>query len=187
MSILLFGMNKTILIGAGIVLAVTLGGFVVFGRKSPGSPATQTDSQQPSGSIEACAILTPEMAASALGTDVKLSTGPETQVQMKNITVTSCTYSSKNPATVRDVVSVSLLIRRATDQAEAKTIFDTSKQTFQGVDVSMQGIDGAYWSASLQQLNLLKGRDWYIITAGKVGTKTQEQAVKVADLILPKL
>ena len=187
MSILLFDMNKTILIGVGILLAVILGGFVVFGRKSSGSPATETGSQQPSGSIEACAILTPEIAASVLGTDVKLSTEPVTQLQVKNITVTSCTYSTKNPATPRDVVIVSLLIRRATDQAEAKTIFETSKQTFQGVDISMQGVDGAFWSASLQQLNLLKGRDWYIITAGKVGTKTQEQAVKVAGLILPKL
>lgn len=178
-------MNKTILIGV-VIVAVAALGFVVFGRKSPGSPATQTGVQQQSGTIDACAILTPEIAASVLGTEVKLSTAPGTQAQAKNITVTSCTYSNKNPATPRDVVSVSLLIRRATDQAEAKTIFDTSKQTFQGVDVSMQGTDGAFWSASLQTLNLLKGRDWYIISSGKAGTKTQEQAVKVADLILPK-
>jgi hypothetical protein len=108
-------------------------------------------------------------------------------MKIKNITVSSCTYSSKNPPTPRDIAIVSLLIRRATDVKEAKVIFDTSRQTFKGVDVAMQGVDEAFWTDSLQQLNLLKGRDWLMITTGKMGAKTQEQAVQTANLILPKL
>jgi hypothetical protein len=176
-------MNKNILIGGIIFLVIAAAVVLKSGQKPGGSPSSSTAQT----TIDACTLLTPETAATALGTEVELSTAPDTDVKIKNITVRSCTYSSKNPPTPKDITTVSLLVRQATDTKEAKTLFEESKRAFSGTDVAMMGVDGAFWTVTLQQLNILKGRDWLIIASGKYGKATQEQAIQTANLILPKL
>jgi len=56
-------------------------------------------------------------------------------------------------------------LRKTATVEEAKNTFLSSKKIYNGQDVAGLG-DLAYRTAAPAQLNVLKGRDWLIITAG---------------------
>ena len=92
--------------------------------------------------------------------------------------ISRCSYSVKGDGTT--ATSVGLMLRRAGTTEEAKTIFLASKQTYHGEEIGNLG-DAAYRTAAPAQLNVLKGRDWIIISAGafpKADPVLQEKAAR---------
>ena len=65
----------------------------------------------------------------------------------------------------RSAPQLGLLLRRSATAEETKTAFVKSKEIYHGEDVPGFG-DAAYRTAMPAQFNVLKGRDWLIITAG---------------------
>lgn len=127
----------------------------------------------------AAQAFTEEMAQRVLAAPVQPAKG-NSGADMKNgeTTVSQCSYSLKNgdlsPA------AVSLMLRRAPSASEAKTIFLSSKKIYSGETVAGLG-DDAYRTAAPAQLNVLKGRNWLIISAGafpKADQALQETAAR---------
>ena len=128
----------------------------------------------------AAKIFTEEMAQSVLGAPVQpASRNSDADIKNGATTVSQCSYSIKGDAAVMPT-SVSLLLRRAGSADEAKTIFLSSKTTYNGEAVAGLG-DDAYRTAAPPQLNVLKGRNWLIISAGafpKADPALQEKATR---------
>jgi len=139
------------------------------------------------GKLDACALLTKEDAESFLAEPV--GTPATTHTEAMGNTVTQCRYSVPSGNN-----RVGLLLRQASTAEEAAKIFrqarDASKE-LSGADPKV--IDGlgesAYWiGGNLQQLNLLKGDAWLIITARTGnGTDPLEASKSVSRKILARM
>ncbi|MBS1994006.1 MAG: hypothetical protein JSS86_24585 [Cyanobacteria bacterium SZAS LIN-2] len=82
---------------------------------------------------------------------------------------------------------VGLLIRHVATPSEAENAFATQKAAQQGVDVNIQGATKAYRSKQPAQLNVLKGCNLLIITAGTVKSPDNYGQEKIAKEVLPKI
>lgn len=82
--------------------------------------------------------------------------------------------------------SVSLLIRHAPSHEEAQSIFESSKATFHGEEVAGLG-EAAYRTKVPAQLNILRGNDWLIISAGTLRESDAGAQEKAAREILANL
>lgn len=83
-------------------------------------------------------------------------------------------------------ISFTVLIRHGDSPEQAKQIFESSKATFKGVDVGGLG-DAAYRTQMPGQLDVLKGMNWLIISAGTFKTPDPALQEKVAHEVLPKI
>lgn len=112
---------------------------------------------------EATRVFTIEIAQKVLGGPIAPSArNSADDTKSGSIVVSQCSYSAKNGETPP---SVSLTLRKTATVEEAKNTFLSSKKIYNGQDVAGLG-DLAYRTAAPAQLNVLKGRDWLIITAG---------------------
>lgn len=104
---------------------------------------------------QACQIFTPEIAKKYLG-EVKEPT-------VNNGPITSnCTYASSGDK----FGAITLLVKHSSVTEQAGAI--TASKDLSGVDpVMVEGLgDKAYWAGGkLNQLNVFKGNDWYIISS----------------------
>lgn len=127
---------------------------------------------------EASRIFTAESAQQVLGGPVAPAARNSTADIKNGATIVSqCSYSANTGDTA---LSVSLTLRRAATADEAKSIFASSKKIYDGKDVAELG-DQAYRTTAPGQLNVLKGKDWLIITAGafpKADPALQEKAAR---------
>ena len=98
--------------------------------------------------------------------------------------VSRVSYHAKTGAA--SAPEISLLIRHAPAAADAKTIFESSKATFHGEDVSGLG-DAAYRTKNPAQLDILKGANWLIISAGTFKNPDTAIQEKAAREILAKM
>ncbi|MFA5185423.1 MAG: hypothetical protein WC551_02960 [Patescibacteria group bacterium] len=123
--------------------------------------------------LQACQILTPEIAKKYLGEtkEPTANNGPVTS---------NCTYASSGDS----FGALTFLIKHssATEQEGAVP----ASKSLSGVDPEM--IDGlgdkAYWAGGkLNQLNVFKGNDWYIISAFMDGYN-KDKAIEVMKDIL---
>ena len=125
----------------------------------------------------ATSILTPEVAQRILSAPVEAAKANSEADMTSGATVVSrCSYSVKGDSPM--ATRVSLMLRRAGTTEEAKAIFLASKQTYHGEDIGGLG-DAAYRTAAPAQLNVLKGKNWLIISAGpfpKADPSLQEKA-----------
>jgi hypothetical protein len=130
-------------------------------------------------------ILTPEMAQRILGAPADAAKA-NSEADMKNgaTVISRCSYSLKSDAAMD--ITVGLMLRRAGTSEEAKTIFLASKQTYHGEDVGDLG-DAAYRTAAPAQLNVLKGNNWVIISAGEFPKADPAMQEKAAREILKNL
>jgi hypothetical protein len=126
------------------------------------------------------------------------SPGPVIKGSAKLASVSSCTYSAAG-ATVRDMVSVTLMVRRAPTDATGTTPAQARQGAAQlkttPFDVSDLG-DGAYWvnigSAATPsiQLNVFRGkREWLIFSSfgGKMDSNAAlANLTKVAKMTLAR-
>lgn len=152
------------------------------------------------GDLDACKIMQKADVETAFAPR-KFDAGslePVTKGSTKLAAVSSCTYSAAG-ATVRDMVSVSLMARRAPTDATGTTPAQARQGAAQlkatPVDVSGLG-DGAYWinmgsatSPSIQ-INVFRGkREWLIFSSfgGKLDSNTAlANLTKVAKTTLAR-
>ncbi len=136
-------------------------------------------------SNRASQILTADLAQKILGAAVEPGSKNATaDTEMGKIWVSSASYSVSGGGATASRVTV--LIRHADTADQAKTIFESSKGTFKGVDVPGIG-DSAYRTQIPAQLDVLKGNCWIIITAGTGKTADSGLQEKTAREILPKI
>ncbi|MEY2509424.1 MAG: hypothetical protein QOE26_187 [Verrucomicrobiota bacterium] len=112
----------------------------------------------------AATILTPDVATRIFGGPAEASkANSEADMKSGAAVVSRCSYSIKNEAGT--ATNISLLLRRAATLDEGKAIFLASKLTHHDEEISDLG-DAAYRTAAPAQLNVLKGKNWLIISAG---------------------
>ena len=127
---------------------------------------------------ESARIFTQEMAQLVLGSPVVPSDRNST-ADIKNgpVIVSQCSYSTQSGETT---TSVGLTLHRAATPEEAKSGFLSSKNIYKGQEITALG-DMAYRITAPAQLNVLKGTDWLIISAGafpKPDPALQEKAAR---------
>ena len=133
--------------------------------------------------VRAAKILTPELAQSVLGSPVKVSGSGMPDTDMGKTWVSQIHYSKKEEGAKGQV---GLLIRHAPTKEEATSTFESSKANFKGVTVAGLG-DRAYRTERPAQLNVLKGSNWLIISAGTFSQPDTAGQEKIAKEILPKI
>ena len=141
------------------------------------SPALATDT------CRAAKVLTPEIAQSVLGGPVEVSGSGMDDTEVGKTWVSKVHYKK---AAEGAKGQVGLLIRHASTKEEASNTFESSKSTFKGVDVAGLG-DKAYRTQTPAQLNVLKGSNWLIISAGTFSQPDTAGQEKIAKEILPKI
>ncbi len=131
-------------------------------------------------------ILTPDLAQQLLGGTIEpAKRNSSADTKAGETLISQCSYSIKSDAVTP--VTVSLFLRRAGTAEQAKTIFLASRKTYNGRDVDALG-DASYRTAAPAQLNVLKGRNWLIISAGafpKADPALQEKAAQAIPKNLP--
>ena len=98
--------------------------------------------------------------------------------------VSRCSYSMKNDTGT--TTSISLLFRRAATMEEGKAIFLASKLVHHDEEISDLG-DSAYRTVAPAQLNVLKGKNWLVISAGAFPKPNPSLQEKVAREILKNI
>jgi hypothetical protein len=179
--------NQNWLLVGILLLVLVVGGSVFISKKQakPISATAQTSEKQiATKQVKACDIYTFNKAQEILGNSTKQSeASPDTK--QGNTLVSSCGYTdgSSNPKTLQ--VST-VLVRSSTDDSSIKG-FTTGRPT-DAVTVSGFG-DEAYWNPKLGQLNILKGKNWVIISSGSgaAAGRSLDQPKQVAALILGDL
>lgn len=133
---------------------------------------------------ESARIFTQEMAQLVVGSPVVPSERNST-ADIKNgaVIVSQCSYSAQSGDTT---TSVGLTLRRAATPEEAKSTFLSSKNIYNGQEITALG-DMAYRTAAPAQLNVLKGRNWLIISAGVFPKPDPAMQEKAARAILKNL
>ncbi|MDQ7814751.1 MAG: hypothetical protein RDU25_03040 [Patescibacteria group bacterium] len=145
-------------------------------KQGTNSVSSVTPAQVPSAettvtsNVSACDVFTPELAKKFLGEvgEPTENTGP---------IVTNCTYSSAQGG-------ITLLIKHSS-QSEQDGAIEASKG-LSGVDpVMVDGLgDKAYWAGGkLNQINVYKGNDWYIISAFMSGFD-KDKAIEIVREVL---
>lgn len=129
-------------------------------------------------------ILTPELATQILGSEAAgglRNTYGDTE---KGKTwVSTASYSSKVGLDPR---TVTLLIRHESSAAETQKVFEKSREVLKGAAVPGLGED-AFRTETPAQLDVRKGADWLIISAGDLTQPDPALQEKAAREILAKL
>lgn len=172
---------KKVIIGIIIAIIFIAGGagaYVIFKAGTnptadqPSSDATiKSSSASTFGTVDACSVLTTDIAKSLLGNDVSKGSTPSSNVSTATIGVSNCSYLKQESPTVDNsgqpkISGANLLVQYARDDTGA----NTNKTQFQsGLSSSeiqkVNGIgDAAFYNPQFKQLHVLKGSNWYIIT-----------------------
>jgi len=169
-------MNKTI-VAAVAALALTAAANLAIAAPPAGNTASPN---------RAAELLTQSLAEKVLNA----SCDPSNENLLAD-TKSGATWVSKAYYQVKSTQplapQVGLFIRHLSSPAEAENAFATQKVSQQGVDVSIAGASKAYRTKTPAQLNLLKGSNMVMITAGTVKAPDSYGQEKVAKEVLPKL
>lgn len=146
-------MNKTniLLVSAGCALSLIAGGCTKDAQTVQSQPGAVVTAPTATGPT-ACQVFNAELAGKYLG---EVGAPNENNSPL----VSNCTYSST-------AGGITLLIKQSNAIEQEGAI--TASKDLSGVDPEMvEGLgDKAYWSGGkLNQLNVFKGNDWYIISA----------------------
>ena len=179
-----------------IVIAVVATFLILNVKKNPDSAAPKDQTAQTNlVTKQACGLFTLDDAKKVLGdTAVKADDSASSSASSEDIEVSQCLYqlpTSSDIASLSNQKQASLLVRSPKTQTGA----DSNKDYFTGTskptniqDVSEYG-DDAFWSPDYGQLDILKGDQWYILQVGStaLGSRTQDEAKKMASVIISKL
>lgn len=137
--------------------------------------------------IKSCSLLTPARAEQLLG-DKVINTEKNDPVIAGDTATSKCAYSDENPDQ-NSMAVAAIAVRSAINDngiTQTRNDFSASKPTAGVENVTGVG-DSAYFNQQNGQLNVLKDREWVIISYG-IGTAPQantvEKAVQLANLIL---
>jgi len=169
-------MNKTIL-AAVAALTLTAGANLAIAAPPAGTAASPN---------RAAELLTQSLAEKVLNAACDPSNDNILADTKSGTTwVSRASYQVRSTQPV--VPQVGLFIRHVGSPSEAENAFATQKASQQGVDVSIQGATKAYRTKTPAQLNLLKGSNLVMITAGTVKAPDNYGQEKVAKEVLPKI
>jgi hypothetical protein len=111
----------------------------------------------------ATTILTPDLAQRIFGAPAQAAkVNSELDTKSGSAVVSRCSYFLNSDT---GTTTVSLLLRRAASVEEGKAIFFASKRANHDEEIANLG-DAAYRTTAPAQLNVLKGANWLIISAG---------------------
>ena len=133
--------------------------------------------------FDACDIFTQADAEKALGT----AAAPEPvnpKVRRPKV-VTTCTYDGFKDG---KPVAASVQFRFGRNDDEARQAFEAARLQYQTKPLLLPGAE-AFWSAKTGQMNVRKGRTWLTLSIGgpKVAERDDDQAKKLAEILLPKI
>lgn len=177
-----------------ITIAIVGGGlFFMISKKNNQSPVTRKTNSKSFKPINACDVLTAELAKSVIKGEVENDNDNSSDVNLANedVAISNCTYVSKSGTNIRDIKTVGLLIRQAKNdlgKESNKLGFEKNKKRDYG-DISKEleelkklGItpkesspveetdilgEKAYFDPDLKQFNvLIKDNDFWIILSG---------------------
>jgi hypothetical protein len=160
------------------------------GSDTKSNTDTSTNPKDLSNKANACEILTAEVARKFFGGATEDVQEAPAQNPTGDVMVTNCNYMEKAKNGSAMPRQAGLLLRAGQNDAGVKDNENGFKQQRTKKDKDVPGIgDSAFWSPSYGQLNVLKGDNWYIITAGGVLAKdrTLADAKKLAGLFNDKL
>jgi hypothetical protein len=160
--------------------------------KSHSSGLTPSSSQTNSAAgQDACTIFTLADAKQALS-GVVIGGAMAVTGSSKDVQVSGCSYSLSNSTNVSGAAAktASLIVHRpktAQGAAGNQRIFN-AQQPPSVQPVSGYG-DKAFWDGQLGQLNVLKGKVWYVLSYGAAAPadRSLEQTKQLADILAPKL
>lgn len=138
---------------------------------------------------DACAMLTPVKAEQLLGEKV-YSIDTQGSMVSGNIATSKCSYTDQNHDTAKLLVAAIAVRSGVNDKGiqQNKTDFAARRPNIGMQPVDNLG-DSAYFNPIVGQLNILKGRQWIILSYG-VGaapeTNTLDKAVELAHKVLQK-
>ena len=172
----------------GIILIVLLviggavGAFFFLNKKG-----VKTDNEKAATFTiyEACQLLTKDKAAAILGTPAMLGQEPSPS-NSSDLKVTNCVYNN-NAGNFKDIVSVSLLVRSPLTQTGADSNMETFSNTSTIGETIVDGYgEKAAWNSATGQLNVLKDKNWMIITFGKAqpSSRSLDETKNAANILL---
>lgn len=164
------------------VIVIMVIGALVFFNKTANAPKlgqSKASKQHTINTVNACDVLTKDIAKQFLKEEPELGSDTASSQSSDDIKVSSCTYSTKfvigQPSSLK---TISLLVR----SPKTQTGFDDNLQGFEDQklsgdeEVSDYG-DKAYWSPQNGQLNILKGGNWVIVTAGNITPASRDLSI----------
>jgi hypothetical protein len=178
--------RKWVAVGAGTVVLIACGGFFAIHEQveQSNNSASASGDQIASSFLKACQIYSFARASEILGPNTKQGDDSPPTIQ-GNTLVSTCSYT--NGASDAKLLQVStVLLRNSTDNSSIEGF--KAAMPLNAISISGFG-DDAYWSPSLGQLNILKGKNWVIISSGSgpVNERSPEQSKQVASLIIGDL
>lgn len=174
-------MRKAIIITIAIITLAGIGVGAYFAFIKPAdsnSSSGKSSGSNSSGStkvtyvpIDACDVLTEGIAKEVIGSNLQKTSASSNTITTADIAVSSCNFLSKlDPSDTSDVPKISgasLLVRVAKTSVGA----ESNRAQFLIKDKDVQAIagigDDAFYNPAFRQLHILKGNNWYIITAYK--------------------
>ena len=155
--------------GIGVIIYFTNNGANVKNTADKSTTEVKTGDKA-LASVNACDILTEEIAKNIIGDTAERGNIETTQAATKDVTVSDCVYTAKIDPNGKIGISnkngVNVLVRAAISSDGAKTNKDqfgdmrpTGVQNVSGLG------DSAYYAPEYGQLNVLKGNNWYIVTS----------------------
>ena len=156
-------MKKPVLFAiiAGVIAVIGLVVFIFFNNQQRGANSgmgADTSGGDSFVAVDACRVLTQEIADDALGGASQKASATTPTIQTSDLIVSQCLYS-------RGVNGVGLLVRSArtaAGTASNQAAFGDQKP-HTAEDVTDVG-DAAFYEPNMGQLNILAGNNWYILT-----------------------
>ena len=173
-------MRKAIIISIAIITlaGIGVGAFFLFVKPSGGNSSSDQSSRNASGNtkvtyapIDACDVLTEGIAKEVIGNNIQKTSASSNTITTADIVVSSCNYltqlSPADTSSVPKISGASLLVRVAKTSVGA----ESNRAQFLIKDKEVQTVDGlgddTFYNPAFRQLHVLKGNNWYIITAYK--------------------
>lgn len=188
---------KKYIVGALILAFFVAGGagayLVLTNQDKVNEPiATVNSSTNTKPTIDACNILTQEKVETFVGKKVQKIATPSSTIGSSDNQITTCNYMATLSENVESegpkLSGANLLIYVARSAAGAesnKSYFNDKPEN--AIDVEGIG-DGAYFNPDYRQLFILKGSNWYILTAYRdsIVKSTVEEAKELAEKLTLK-
>ena len=136
------------------------------------------------GENRAVKIFSADIAQKILGTPVKSSQCNNLPDMKTDVGWMSRAFYT--PSVSGSGRTAGVMMRSAGSKQATETMFKHSKEIYHGIDVAGIG-DSAYRTNKPDQLNVLKGDTWIIISVGKMGVGDPAGQENLAKELLPKL
>lgn len=177
---------KKILIAIVLVASVFATSLAIFNLATPSATENTPALVDPekASQVKACQVYPFSKAQQVLGPNT--TQGDDTPPVINGATiVSSCSYTN-GAADTSALIVTTVTVRSSTDDSSIAGFNNAKPANAQ--PVTSLG-DAAYWNPETGQLNILKGRNWAIITAGSsiASERTASLAKQVGVLIAPAL